>query len=54
MQSLWGWIATLKGEYVAPNGIIPRWGISSLNTLCLNLTPCPLSLKERGIRGRGL
>ncbi len=46
------------GDFMADNDIgavsvdiIPNSGISSLNALCLNLSPYPLSLKERGIRG---
>ncbi len=44
---------TLRGLY-GGFYIIPNPGASSLNGLCLNLTPYPLSFKERGIEGRGL
>lgn len=34
-----------------PLRLMPDPGIQSPNALCLNVTPSPLSLKERGMKG---
>jgi len=51
-MAIWRHTRTTYQKYQkVPVRIIPNSGVSSLNVLCLNLTPCPLSFKGEGDMG---